>query len=186
VGTPKVEDSAIIVELRLNCNLHDLTIEQILAKMMKVLRMLSLVASTLYTLYSLHSLYGTVPYSLQVSDCITRCTRCTHYTVVSTRQYCIVSSKCSEYDEYSVYYSRILPCSLQVFSCSTSCTHYTHYTVLSSTHCRYVTVDCSTRCIRHTYYRSRTHCRYVALAHAVLQALSLYKKSQFGVNYHFF
>jgi hypothetical protein len=37
VGTPKVEDSAIIVELRLNCNLHDLTIEQILAKMQKVL-----------------------------------------------------------------------------------------------------------------------------------------------------
>jgi hypothetical protein len=36
VGIPKVEDSAIIVELRLNCNLHDLTIEQILAKMQKV------------------------------------------------------------------------------------------------------------------------------------------------------
>jgi hypothetical protein len=37
VGTPKVEESAIIIELRLNCNLHDLTIEQILAKMQKVL-----------------------------------------------------------------------------------------------------------------------------------------------------
>jgi Leucine-rich repeat (LRR) protein len=33
VGTPRVEDSVIIVQLRLNCNLHDLTIEQILSKM---------------------------------------------------------------------------------------------------------------------------------------------------------
>ena len=36
VGMPKVEKSVIVVELRLNCNLHDLTIEQILAKMQKV------------------------------------------------------------------------------------------------------------------------------------------------------
>ena len=35
VGMPKVEKSVIVVELRLNCNLHDLTIEQILAKMQK-------------------------------------------------------------------------------------------------------------------------------------------------------
>jgi Leucine-rich repeat (LRR) protein len=35
VGMPKVENSVIVVELRLNCNLHDLTIEQILAKMQK-------------------------------------------------------------------------------------------------------------------------------------------------------
>jgi hypothetical protein len=35
VGTPRVEQSVIVVELRLNCNLHDLTIEQILAKMRK-------------------------------------------------------------------------------------------------------------------------------------------------------
>ena len=36
VGTPKVEQSVMVVELRLNCNLHDLTIEQVLAKMQKV------------------------------------------------------------------------------------------------------------------------------------------------------
>jgi hypothetical protein len=36
VGTPVVENSAMIVELRANCNLHDLTIEQILDKMRKV------------------------------------------------------------------------------------------------------------------------------------------------------
>ena len=36
VGMPKVEKSVIVVELRLNCNLHDLTIEEILAKMQKV------------------------------------------------------------------------------------------------------------------------------------------------------
>jgi hypothetical protein len=36
VGMPKVEKSVIVIELRLNCNLHDLTIEQILAKMQKV------------------------------------------------------------------------------------------------------------------------------------------------------
>jgi hypothetical protein len=36
VGTPIVENSAMIVELRANCNLHDLTIEQILGKMRKV------------------------------------------------------------------------------------------------------------------------------------------------------
>jgi hypothetical protein len=36
VGIPKVEKSVIVVELRLNCNLHDLTIEEILAKMQKV------------------------------------------------------------------------------------------------------------------------------------------------------
>jgi hypothetical protein len=35
VGAPKVEQSVIVVELRLSCNLHDLTIEQILAKMQK-------------------------------------------------------------------------------------------------------------------------------------------------------
>ena len=43
VGMPKVEKSVIVVELRLNCNLHDLTIEQILAKMQKVAPYLSLV-----------------------------------------------------------------------------------------------------------------------------------------------
>jgi hypothetical protein len=36
VGTPTVEQAVMIVELRLNCNLHDLTIEQILSKMQKV------------------------------------------------------------------------------------------------------------------------------------------------------
>jgi hypothetical protein len=37
VGVPRVEQSSVIVvELRLNCNLHDLTLEQILAKMQKV------------------------------------------------------------------------------------------------------------------------------------------------------
>ena len=38
VGNPGVEGTTIVVELRLNCNLHDLTIEQILAKMQKVRR----------------------------------------------------------------------------------------------------------------------------------------------------
>jgi hypothetical protein len=36
VGSPTVEGQVIVVELRLNCNLHDLTIEQILSKMQKV------------------------------------------------------------------------------------------------------------------------------------------------------
>lgn len=34
-GTPRVDAGCIIVELRLNCNLHDLTIEQLTAKMQK-------------------------------------------------------------------------------------------------------------------------------------------------------
>ena len=40
VGNPGVEGTTIVVELRLNCNLHDLTIEQILAKMQKVRRLI--------------------------------------------------------------------------------------------------------------------------------------------------
>jgi hypothetical protein len=36
VGAPHVDGKTIIVELRLNCNLHDLTIEQVTAKMRKV------------------------------------------------------------------------------------------------------------------------------------------------------
>jgi hypothetical protein len=39
VGAPKVELNVMIVPLRLNCNLHDMTIEQVLAKMQKVRRM---------------------------------------------------------------------------------------------------------------------------------------------------
>ena len=35
VGQPKVEGNTMVVELRLNCNLHDLTIEQVTAKMKK-------------------------------------------------------------------------------------------------------------------------------------------------------
>jgi hypothetical protein len=35
VGNPGVEGTTIVVELRLNCNLHDLTIEQVTAKMRK-------------------------------------------------------------------------------------------------------------------------------------------------------
>ena len=35
VGTPRVEKKTLVVELRLNTNLHDLTIEQVTAKMKK-------------------------------------------------------------------------------------------------------------------------------------------------------
>ena len=35
VGQPRVEGNTMVVELRLNCNLHDLTIEQVTAKMKK-------------------------------------------------------------------------------------------------------------------------------------------------------
>jgi hypothetical protein len=35
VGVPRVEKRAVVIELRLNCNMHDLTIEQILSKMQR-------------------------------------------------------------------------------------------------------------------------------------------------------
>jgi Leucine-rich repeat (LRR) protein len=35
LGSPRVEGRSLVVELRLNCNLHDLTIEQVTAKMKK-------------------------------------------------------------------------------------------------------------------------------------------------------